>query len=145
MNGPRALVTINGKNVGIFTNISWGYSYDVVPISILGAYGPQESVFTGVEPVSITASGWRIIDNGPHVAAGMPQLSDLMHSPYLEISIIDRQTGKRMATFRGVRCTSSSESLHAKAPSEVTVNFMALSKDDESVTNNEAKGAATLP
>ena len=33
---------------------------------ILGLYSAAELTTTGVEPVSITAQGWRVIDHGPY-------------------------------------------------------------------------------
>lgn len=156
MTGARALFgTFNphtGRTtpLGIFNNVSFGLTYDVQPIYILGKFAPAETVYTSQEPVSITCSGWRVIDHGPHVDGQMPKLADLLNSQYLSLSVMDRQRmagGKdgRIAKFEQVRMTGYSTTVSARQTQEVTCTFMAILVSDESVTNNEHPSAATLP
>lgn len=156
MNGARAKLGIYDpatgltRTVGIFNNVSFGLTFDAQPAYILGAYAPAEIDYTSQEPVSITASGWRVIDHGPHVEAGIPRLQDLLTHEYLELAIIDRQReagGKdgRITKFRQVRPTGYSTTISARQLEEITCTFMAIRVDDESTTNVEGPGAAFLP
>lgn len=150
MTGARAKVSIDGKPVGIFNNISYGLSYGLDPIFILGAYGPVESVYTSQEAVSITASGWRVIDHGPFAEAAMPTLSELLRHEYFEITVFDRdvlpgQPERQIAAFRRCRATSFNTTLANRQPSEVQITFMGLRMDDETATNDELPSAAVLP
>lgn len=147
--GARAQLSISGPNgagvVGIFNNVSWGMSYGAEPIFILGRYSPDEIVYTSQEAVSVSASGWRVIDNGAHVAAQMPSLDEIMTSPYLELIITDRQTGKKIAHIHSVRPTSYNTSLANRQPEEISISFMGLLVDDESTINQELGSATKLP
>ena len=67
-------LTGKAEPIGIFNTISYGVTYDVSPVSILGKLGPAELVYTAMEAVSISASGWRVFDHGPHVSAKVPRL-----------------------------------------------------------------------
>jgi hypothetical protein len=156
MNGARAKLGIydpatnSTRIVGIFNNVSYGLTFDAQPAYILGAHAPAEIDYTSQEPVSITASGWRVIDHGPHVEAGIPKLQDLLLHEYLELVIMDRQReagGKdgRITKFHKVRPTGYSTTISARQLEEVTVTFMAILVDDESTTNTEGPGAASLP
>ena len=145
MTGARAKVFVNGKPVGIFTNISWGLTFVAEPIFILGAYGPVESVYTAQDAVQISASGWRVIDHGPHKEPSVPTLSELLTHSYLDIYIEDRKTGKKITNFRQCRPTSYNTTLANRQPSEVSITFIGLRCDDETATNNETANAATLP
>jgi len=152
MHGARAKVFIADPNsgkpqlVGIFNNVSWGLTYDVQPVNILGRFSPDELVYTAQEPVTVTASGFRVVNSGPHVIAKVPNLVDLLTHEYIELSISDRlNPGLDIARIHHVRPTGYSTTLSARALEEVTVTFMGLLVDDESTTNTEAPDAATLP
>lgn len=150
MTGARAQLIVTdpttntGKVVGIFNNVSWGLAYDAQPIYILGRYSPAETVYTGQEPVSISATGWRAVDSGPHVAAKVPNLLDLMNHEYMELAVFDRQTNKMIAKIHSVRPTGYSTSVAARGVQEVSVSFIGLLVDDESTTNAELPGASDL-
>jgi hypothetical protein len=149
--GARALVSIADPNgtsrlIGIFNSISWGLTYDVQPISILGRLSPDELVYTAQEPVSITCSGFRVVGHGAHEMAKVPNLLDLLSHEYLEIVVTDRQDPtKAIAKFHSVRPTGYSTTLSARNVEEITVTYMGLLVDDESTTNAEPAQAATLP
>jgi len=148
MTGARAKVSINGKPVGIFNNISYGLNFTADPIFILGAYGPTEIVYTAQDAVSITASGWRVIDHGPHTEPSVPTLSELLAHEYLEITVFDRLSAdgaKPIAKFHRCRPVSYNTTLANRQPSEVSISFMGLRMDDETAVNDELPTAAVLP
>lgn len=151
MNGARAVVRVAGSGanagqpIGSFSSFSYGLNYDVQPAYILGRYSAAELGYTGMEPVRCSASGWRIVKNGPHVAAKMPRLQDLLQHEYIQIDVLDRQTGEVIAIIKDVRPESYSSHITSRALTEVTHTFVGLLVDDESVSNNESPGANDLP
>lgn len=151
MTGARAQLMIvdpntgEGRVVGIFNNVSYGLTYGAEPIFLLGRYSPDEIVYTSQEAVAITASGWRVVDQGPHALAKVPKLADLLRHEYIELAIFDRQTNKRIAKIHSVRPTSYNTTLANRQPEEISITFMGLLVDDESTDNTELPGASTLP
>ena len=151
MNGARAKVGIVDPNtglvkvVGIFSNFSYNMQYDAVPAYILGRYSAASIDYVAQEPVSCTATGWRVVDHGAHVEASVPKLSDLLTSEYVQIAVIDRQTNKRVATIRDVRPTGYSTAISARQLEEITVGFMGILCDDESTDNAERFDSTSLP
>lgn len=156
MSGPRALVGVydpsTGKTrvIGLFSNISWNLTYETQAANILGAYAPVEIDYVGQNEIPITCSGYRVIDHGAHAEATVPKLQDLLTHEYIELTVIDRQRqaqGKdgRIAKFRNVRPTGYSTGVSTRNLSEMTVNFVGIKVDDESTTNEESAGAASLP
>lgn len=150
MTGARAQLAVidpntnEAKILGIFNSVNYGLTYDVEPIYIMGRYSAAETVYTAQSPVGVSATGWRVIGNGPHKAAKVPALSDLMAHEYMELAIYDRQTGQFIAKIHSVRPTGYSTSMAARSPEEVTVNFVGLLVDDEDTTNTENVGASTI-
>jgi len=144
MTGARAKVAIGGNFVGVFSMISYGLNYGADPIFILGSYGPKEIVYTSQEVVSIQASGWRVIDNGPHMAAQMPTLDKLLNHQDIEITVFDRLTNKTIAKFHNCRPISYNTSLNNKQAAEISVNFLGLKLGDESFDGTETPNASTL-
>ncbi len=147
--GARALVYRAGptgsKLMGTFSSFGYGLSYDVSPVPILGRHSVAELVYTGSEPVRCTATGWRVVGNGPHVAASMPHLGDLLTADYIELSVVDRQDPTVViAHIKSVRPESYSTTISAKSLTEVTHSFIGILVDDESGTNNEAAIAADI-
>lgn len=149
MTGARAKVSVAGKPVGIFNNISYGQTFTADPIFILGAYGPVETVYTAQDAINITASGWRVIDHGPHAEAAVPSLSELLRHEYIEITVFDRldtdPAGKPIAKFHRCRPVSYNTTLANRQPSEVQITFIGLRMDDETKVNDELPTAAVLP
>lgn len=144
LNGARAQLIVNGRIVGVFTTCSWGLAYDAAPAYILGAYAPVEITYTGQEPVSVTAAGFRVVENGAHVAAGVPKLQELMAHEDVTLSISDRQTGKTIMLVKGVRPLAYDTDVSARSISTFTVRFMGLKVEDESGAHAESPGASTL-
>ena len=152
MSGARGKVFISDPNnggtpvlVGIFNSMSWGLNFEVRPVEILGRYSPDELVYVAQDAVSIQCSGFRVVDNGAHVAGRMPNLRDLLTHEYIQIVALDRQTGKEIAKFHSVRPTSYQTTLSARNLEEISISYMGLLVDDESTTNVERADASTLP
>lgn len=151
MHGARAKVSIFdpstglAKIVGIWNQFSYNVTYDVQPSFILGRFSAAELTTTGVEPVAITAQGWRVVDHGPFVEGRLTNLKDLLFQEYLLLTVHDRQTGKAVATIRGCLPTGTSSTASAKQLQESTNTYLGLLMDDESTQNNEAADATDLP
>jgi hypothetical protein len=151
VHGARAVVRIAsaganaGTPVGIFSNFGYGLTYDVQPAFILGRFSAAELGYTGVEPVRCTATGWRVVNSGPHIAAQFPRVQDLLQHEYIQIDVVDRQTNKVIAIIKDVRPESYSSTIATKALTEVTHTFIGLLMDDESVDNVEGGEAAGAP
>ena len=145
LNGARCIVYINGLPVGSFNTVSWGLTYDAQTAYILGRTSPAAIEYTGQEPVSVSASGWRIFDAGPHQVASIPQLDLLLTSGYLELAIVDRVSGRAIAKIHSCRALGYSNALATKSLLEINYNFIGMLVDDEVTANNEAPGAADLP
>lgn len=138
--GARAKVEILDSNnhrtvVGIFTSISYGVVFDATPAYTLGAYGPREIDYTAQEPVSISASGWRVVDQGPSKQTLMPSVNDLMRHEYISLIVTDRQTNKVIATITGVRPTSYQTPIASRQLTEQSFSFMGLLMNDEDETS----------
>jgi hypothetical protein len=147
MHGARALVFINNKPVGIFNNVSWVYGLIDAEVDILGAFAPVEIVYVGASAVTCDATGWRVIDHGPHIAASVPKLRELLGYEGITIQILDRQakpTDKPICTIRDVKPLGYSSGVAAKTLSEARIPFKGLRIDDESGTNEEDSTAAAL-
>lgn len=154
MTGARAIVKIktsdNGafETVGVFNNVSYGLAYDVNPAFILGRYGPAELDYTAQQPVSIQASGWRVVGSGAHKAAGVPLLQALMSFEYMQFVIVDRQTDLPILTVDQVVPTGYSGTIAARQQTEITVSFMGITISDENGYHQEpgeGGGPANLP
>ena len=135
--GARAKLVVDGKVVGLFSNCSWGVAYDSHAIHILGRFSPAEIVLTGQDAINVSATGFRLIDNGPHIDAKVPKLQDLLNHEDISLSLIDRQTGKNILNIVGVRPTGYSSNVSSRGITEMTVNFMGTIASDESGTQGE--------
>ena len=93
LSGARCQLIINGRIVGLFTQVSYGVSYDAQPSYILGRYSPAEITYAGQEAIAINASGYRVVDAGPHTVADVPRLQDLLNHEDISIALFDRKTG----------------------------------------------------
>lgn len=147
VHGARAKLIIDGTLQGSFSNVSYGLTYDMQPIYTLGRFSPAEIVPVGQEAIAISATGFRIVGNGPHVAAKVPKLQDLLQHEDIELTIEDRQTNQ--ATFKvvGVRPTGYTTAIGARGVQEITVNFLGIRQSDESDGNegqSESAGATNI-
>lgn len=138
-NGARAIVNFtdgSGKStpIGVFTSFDYSVGYDATPIFILGRLTAAEIEYTGVSPVSITASGWRAIDNGPTVAGKLPKIQDMLTSDYLTFTVIDRlDSSKTVCRITKVRATGYNTGLSAKGLQSMTLHYLGVfaSLDDD--------------
>lgn len=144
LTGARAQLSVNGKIVGLFTSCSYNLIYDASPAFLLGRYSAGEITYTGQDVISIDATGFRVIDAGPHAVASVPYLQDLMNHEDISLSLIDRKTGKIFMTAVGVRPMGFSSSVSARGTVEVSARFMGLRLSDESGQADEASGASSL-
>lgn len=141
MHGARAQLAIDGQIVGIFNNVSYGVSYDANPIYILGRFNAAEIALTGMDPISVSAGGFRVIDGGPYKVASVPKLQELLNHEDITLAIFDRQTGKQILTVVGVRPTGYDTSVSARGLQDLTVKFMGLALSDEDGDQDEEKTA----
>ena len=152
MNGARAMVFLSSpsepspKLVGIFTSISYGLQYDAQPAYTLGAFAPREIDYTAQEPVQIQASGWRVINNGPHIQALIPRLQDLLNHEYLTMTVLDRQTDTVIATIKDVRPTGFQTPIANRQMVEQSFSFIGrLIGDETPDSGGDEPGAAVMP
>jgi len=144
LHGARAQLIVNGKIVGIFTSCQWGVNYDAVPSFILGRYSPAEITYTGQDAISVTATGFRVVDNGAYVSAALPKLQELMAHEDISLALYDRQTNKKILSVVGVRPVGYSSGVAARSVSDFTVNYLGLRSEDESGSQGESAGASDL-
>jgi hypothetical protein len=142
--GARAQLIVNGKKVGVFSDVSYGVNYDVQPAFILGRYSAAELTYVGQDVVSVSATGFRVIDNGAYVAASMPKLQELMGHNEISIELFDRQSNKSVLSVIGVRPVSWSSGQQSRSLSTFSVQFMGRLASDESGVNDEGAGASTI-
>lgn len=138
MTGARAKVYIGGKLVGIFNSVAYGLSYDVLPAYVLGRYDAASTDYTGQEVINITASGWRVIGNGPMAAGQMPSLGELMTHQEIEFQVFDRHApAKPICKITGVRPVSYNTSINARSLSELQMTFVGRQLVDESASDTK--------
>lgn len=147
--GHRAICYISKpgeptKAVGLFSDISYSLTYTAAPADILGRFSAAEVDYTGVELVDISATGWRIIGQGPHAAAAVPKWQDLLLHDYLTLQVLDRATKEVIATIEKVRPLGYSTSIAAKQLTQIPVRYVGIIVSDESGANSESAGASDL-
>lgn len=157
MSGARAKVGVvdptdnTVKYLGIMNQVSFGVVYGVADASILGRFTSASIDYTHAEIVQIQMSGWRVHGHGWHVDGRLPRVQDLLTAEYLELLVVDRAveaegTGEpRIAHITQVRCTSGQGGFGAKNLSEVSLTYVGILTEDESVSNAEHPTAMDLP
>lgn len=145
MHGARAQLAINGQIVGIFNTVSYGVSYDANPVFILGRFNAAEIALTGMDAISVTCGGFRVVDGGPYKVASVPKLQDLLNHEDITLAIFDRQTGEQILTVVGVRPTGYDTSVSARGLQDLTVKFLGLSLSDEDGDQEETPNAVNYP
>jgi hypothetical protein len=135
--------------VGIFSDCSYGVTYDVQPAWILGRYSAASLDYTAMEIVHVTANGYRIIDHGWFRDAQFPSLSQLMEHVPMTIQLIDRQSPNLqvpMARISEVRPVGATGGFSARQLSTSTHTYVGLLVSDESQPDNtESPSAMSLP
>jgi hypothetical protein len=157
MTGPRGLVKINGQTVGVFSQISYGVSYDNTPVYVLGRFSPTEIVISGQDPISVSATGWRTVQTpnnaastyngpyGPESAIDMFKLQNLLEVDSATLALIDRETGNTLATVVGIKVVSYSTNLTSRGLQELTVNLIGTRMWDESSPNGDDEDPGAVP
>lgn len=155
MHGARAKLGVLDKRtgkvsyVGVFNSVNVSQNYDALPAFILGRFSAASITYVGADVVSISCSGYRVVKNGRFKAAKVPALGDLMVFESLTMTVEDRQPDEngenpRVLTFKEVYPVTSSESHDAKQLSSISINYIAMTADDEDTTNEESPGAMTI-
>jgi hypothetical protein len=150
--GARAILKINGTVAGIFNNVSYGLRYTQETVYTLGNHAPKEIVLTSQEPVSVSASGFRVINAGPHKEYGadakklVPTLSDLLGDVEIELTIVDRQNADQVLMHVG-RATpvGFSSGMTARSLTEMSVDFVGITMETDGLAMSEAPGAPSYP
>lgn len=145
LTGPRAVVSVDGKIVGIFESCTYGANIGTEPAHILGKHGPDEITITSYEAVSINCSGFRVVDNGVHALPKFPKIQDLINLGPVTITVKDRQTRKMIMTATGCVPTSYNTGVNARATSRVSITYIGTKIVDESGDQSEGAEATSLP
>lgn len=131
LTGARAKVSINGNIVGLFANCSWSIRQDKSPAYILGRYNPAEITPTSQEPVSLSLTGYRVVDSGPYAVANATLLRNLLSEEDFDVTVTDRQTGKAIFTAVGCRVSGWSSGVAARGVSDIRVDIIGIRGEDE--------------
>jgi hypothetical protein len=131
LTGARAIIKINGKAVGLFNNCSWSVRQDKQPAFILGRYSPAEVTPTTQEAVTITLSGYRVVNAGPYKVGNATMLKSLLTESDFNVEITDRQTGKRIFSAQGCRVTGWSSGVAARGVSDIRLDLVGMLAFDE--------------
>lgn len=145
MTGARAILSVGGEKMGVFNNFSYGQQFDVEHAYILGRFNPDEIVYTAMGPVACQASGWRVIDQGPHIQGKVPHLQDLLTHDYITLTVVDRQSGKTVAQISSVRPTGYTTQVSSRQAEEISVSFTGLIVQDESGEQADTLNSMHLP
>lgn len=132
LTGARAKLYINSRLCGVFANCSWDVAYGVSPEYILGRYDAGELTYTDMSPVSLTVSGFRVLNNGPYEIGSVPKLQDLLRHESISVTIVDRGTNREILTVTGVRPTGHSGSSSSRSLFDLSIPMMGLTYSDES-------------
>lgn len=157
LHGARAIVSVVNPNtnggtkqadqrvLGIWDSFSYSESYDVSPVFILGRFSAAELVTTGYEPVTINCSGYRILDHSIQTEGAYTELANLLLQEGVTLTVIDRQTNRKIATILGCVPTGASTSMSAKQLFTQQATYMGLRASDELFTNTESSTSSDLP
>ena len=145
ISGSRVILQVNGNAVGLFTTCNWSVNIDTQPNFILGRYSPAEITYTGQDAINLSATGFRVINNGAYVVAGVPKLQELMGAGEISLDIVDRQTGAIILHVDGVKATGYNTAVSARTVSDFTVNFLGRIISDESGAQGEGGGVIAAP
>lgn len=146
--GARAIVSIDGVQVGVFDSCTYAVNIGAEPIHLLGRFGPAEITPTSYEAVTVNCSGFRVIGNGGHVLPKFPKLQDLLSLENVTLSVADRQRqagDEPIATIIGCVPINYSTGYNAKATSRIQITYLGIKISDESGNQDESQGAINLP
>ena len=150
LSGARVVVkmTVPGGSpvtLGIFSRCSWQVATPADPAFILGRFSAASLDYTAYEVVSLSATGWRVINQTAEQVAGMPKLQDLLSAGYLSFDLIDRATDTQILHIENVRAVGYSGDFAAKSLAEMPVNYIGIVASNEAGAQSESAGASDLP
>jgi len=145
MTGARARVKVAGQYIGVFDSCSYGGNIGTEPIHTLGRYSPAEISVTSYEAVSVSCSGFRIIDQGVHTLPAAPKLQDLLNFESIQLEVEDRKTGKTIAIVKNCVPSNWGENQQAKGTTRFNITYVGTVLSDESGDQDESSGASTFP
>ena len=131
LTGARAKITIAGHPVGLFSQCSWSIKQNKEPAFILGRFHPAEITPTTQEPVTISLSGYRVVDNGPYKAASATLLQNLLNEEDFTVIVTDRQSKKTIFSASGCRVQGWSSGVAARGVSDIRIDIIAMIAEDE--------------
>lgn len=162
LHGARCVLLIEGNPVGVFTSVQYGVNYAHQPIYILGRSSASEIAMTGMDVVTVTAHGWRVMDHGPFAGSGgngtaggeigMPKLQDLLTKGTISVALVDRidgasgnNQGRVFMQVDQCRVVNFSSQMQARQAQDFSVTFVGLSYSDEAGQQNEPSFSIDLP
>lgn len=155
LHGARATLWIGSTIAGIFNSCQYGVQYDVQPAFILGRFSAAELVYTGMEVIGLTMSGFRVTDHGPFSVVDqetgarlVPRLQDLLNYDDIAVSLHDRletDPSKPIMIVTMVKPVGFNSTMSARALSDLTVTMQGLHLSDEEGDNDESAGSSDLP
>jgi hypothetical protein len=145
MNGARALVYVDNVLIGYFDSCNFSVNHGAQPIHTLGRYNPHEITLTSYEAVSVSCSGFRIIQQGVHGLPRVPKLQDLLNFEFINLVITDRQdtSGSPIATIENCVPVSYGIGYNAKDVSRINITYVGTVAADESGAQSDP-GATNL-
>lgn len=145
MNGARAQIMVGSKIIGFISGMTINVALDTQDVYVCGRTGPAEIGYVAAEPVTGNINGWHIVDHGAYAELGMPTVQDLLTSPYTNLAVFDRVTGKRVGKIVDVRLGGFSTGYQARANSELGIPYKGIMYGDETATNSESAEVASFP
>ncbi len=149
-NGPMAIFRVDGVAAAIFDSVSWNVNLGFEAIHLLGRHSPDEINITSYEAVSVTCSGYRVLNNGVGVIPKFPKLQDLLNLETITLEIVSRtDTSKPMLVIKNCVPTSNTGNAQAKVTSKVQITYTGTLAEDEGTGDGnsqqqEGAGATTL-
>jgi len=124
--------------IGLFTTVSYNFSYMEQDIDILGRFGPVQIEYVGATTVSGSASGWRVVDNGPMATGLFPTMDQLLNYTDLVFQIVDRQDPTKIfCNITNVKPLNYSSGTANKTASTFSLDFKGLILEEDGVSNAE--------
>jgi len=146
LHGAKVKVVLNDRVVGIFTNVSYSKSYGMHTAHVLGRHSPAAFTYTHQEAIPVTMTGFRVVDAGPYKLNAMPELEDLLSASGVNLQLEDRtDPANPKIIMRGrLYATSFSGGTAARSISDITVQGLMATMDDETSQDAEAPGAVKI-
>lgn len=134
LSGARAVFQIEGVKVMYATNVNYSEEIQYDPVEVLDQLEVAEFVPTAYR-VSLSAQMVRVITNPIKLRDGVrifPRLEEILTSPELTASILDRVTGTVVANIERVKCSRHTANIGARGIVLSDCDFVAIRIRDES-------------